>query len=31
MEIEDEDRGKIKKNYKIFNLRHFRWNVADLS
>lgn len=27
----DDERGAIKENYKIFSLKHFRWNVADLS
>jgi hypothetical protein len=25
-----DDRGKIKKNYKIFDLRKFHWNAAGL-
>lgn len=31
MEIGDDGHGKIKKDYKIFNFRNFRWNFVDLS
>jgi hypothetical protein len=31
MKTGNDNRGTVKENYKIFNFRRFRWNVADLS